>query len=107
MVQIGAVYIWSYVYAIMRLSANKATKEIDSNESTIQDSASGEITYSEICPEALLLPSRGSPTSQEDTDQAEVPSTKSEGKAKVSAHLILLWISIYDLQSFLFSKFDY
>jgi len=106
MVQIGAVYIWSYVYAIMRLSANKATKEIDSNESTIQDSASGEIPYSEICPEALL-PSRGSPTSQEDTDQAEVPSTKSEGKAKVSAHLILLWISIYDLQSFLFSKFDY
>ncbi|XP_050282685.1 protein PIN-LIKES 3-like isoform X2 [Quercus robur] len=81
---IGAVYIWSYVYAIMRLSANKATKEIDSNESTIQDSASGEIPYSEICPEALLLPSRGSPTSQEDTDQAEVPSTKSEGKAKVS-----------------------
>ncbi|KAL0007426.1 hypothetical protein SO802_008928 [Lithocarpus litseifolius] len=79
----GAVYIWSYVYAIMRLSANKATKEADSNESTIQDSASGEIPYSEICPEALL-PSRGSPTSQEDTDQAEVPSTKSEGKAKVS-----------------------
>ncbi|KAK4592503.1 hypothetical protein RGQ29_016867 [Quercus rubra] len=80
---IGAVYIWSYVYAIMRLSANKATKEIDSNDSTIQHSASGEIPYSEICPEALL-PSRGSPTSQEDTDQAEVPSTKSEGKAKVS-----------------------
>ncbi|KAM3685650.1 hypothetical protein ACB098_11G137400 [Castanea mollissima] len=79
----GAVYIWSYVYAIMRLSANKATKEIDPNESTIQDSTSGEIPYSEICPEALL-PSRGSPTSQEDTDQAEVPSTKSDGKAKVS-----------------------
>ncbi|KAM4081950.1 hypothetical protein ACJW30_11G132300 [Castanea mollissima] len=80
---IGAVYIWSYVYAIMRLSANKATKEIDPNESTIQDSTSGEIPYSEICPEALLH-SRGSPTSQEDTDQAEVPSTKSDGKAKVS-----------------------
>ncbi|XP_023886190.1 protein PIN-LIKES 3 isoform X3 [Quercus suber] len=84
---IGAVYIWSYVYAIMRLSANKATKEIDASGSTIQDSASGEIAYSEICPEALL-PSRGSPISQEDTDQAEVPSTKSEGKAKIIGFIV-------------------
>uniref|UniRef100_A0A2N9F252 Auxin efflux carrier component n=1 Tax=Fagus sylvatica TaxID=28930 RepID=A0A2N9F252_FAGSY len=69
---VGAIYIWSYVYAIMRLSANK----IDTNASTITDNTSGETPYSEICTESLL-PSSGSSTS-------EVPSTESEGKAKVS-----------------------
>lgn len=69
---VGAIYIWSYVYAIMRLSANK----IDTNASTITDNTSGETPYSEICTESLL-PSTGCSTS-------EVPSTESEGKAKVS-----------------------
>ncbi|KAK4592489.1 hypothetical protein RGQ29_016865 [Quercus rubra] len=80
---LGEVFLWTYVYAIMRLSANKATKEIDTNDSTIQDITSEETPYSEICTEALL-PSRGCPTSEEYTDQVEVPSTGCEGKAKVS-----------------------
>ena len=65
----------------------------------------GEIPYSEICPEALL-PSRGSPTSQEDTDQAEVPSTKSEGKQRFLLILLCYGFPFMMFKSFLFSKFD-
>ena len=92
MVQVGAIYIWSYVYAIMRLSASK----IDTNASTIMDNTSGETPYSEICTESLL-PSSGCSTS-------EVPSTESEGKAKVSSDLLLLWFPIYDVQKLSFFK---
>ncbi|KAK4592490.1 hypothetical protein RGQ29_016865 [Quercus rubra] len=84
---LGEVFLWTYVYAIMRLSANKATKEIDTNDSTIQDITSEETPYSEICTEALL-PSRGCPTSEEYTDQVEVPSTGCEGKAKIIAFTV-------------------
>ena len=79
MVQVGAVCIWSYVYPIMRLSANNATIEIDS---TITDNTSGETPYLEICSE-MLLPSTDCPTSEISTDQAE-------GKTKVSSDLLLL-----------------
>ncbi|KAK4592491.1 hypothetical protein RGQ29_016865 [Quercus rubra] len=50
---------------------------------SMADITSEETPYSEICTEALL-PSRGCPTSEEYTDQVEVPSTGCEGKAKVS-----------------------
>ncbi|KAL4600286.1 hypothetical protein ACB092_11G187700 [Castanea dentata] len=80
---LGVVFLWTYVYAIMRLSANKATREIDTNDSTIRDNTSEETPYSEFCTEALL-PSRGCPTTEEYTDQVEVPSTGGEGKAQVS-----------------------
>jgi hypothetical protein len=79
MVQVGAVCIWSYVYPIMRLSANNATIEIDS---TITDNTSGETPYLEISSETLL-PSTDCPTSEIYRDQAE-------GKAKVSSDLLLL-----------------
>lgn len=103
MVQLGEVFLWTYVYAIMRLSANKATKEIDTNDSTIQDITSEETPHSEICTEALL-PSRGCPTSEEYTEQVEVPSTGCEEKAKVSSDILLLWLPIYNVQKLAFFK---
>ena len=103
MVQLGEVFLWTYVYAIMRLSANKATKEIDTNDSTIQDITSEETPYSEICTEALL-PSRGCPTSEEYTDQVEVPFSGCEGKAKVSSDILLLRLPIYNVQKLAFFK---
>lgn len=103
MVQLGVVFLWTYVYAIMRLSANKATREIDTNDSTIRDNTSEETPYSEFCTEALL-PSRGCPTSEEYTDQVEVPSTVGEGKAQVSSDILLLWLPIYNVQKLAFFK---
>ena len=102
-VQLGVVFLWTYVYAIMRLSANKATKEIDTNEYTIRDKTSEETPYSEICTEALL-PSRGCPTSEEYTDQVEVPFSGCEGKAKVSSDILLLRLPIYNVQKLAFFK---
>ncbi|KAK4592492.1 hypothetical protein RGQ29_016865 [Quercus rubra] len=54
---------------------------------SMADITSEETPYSEICTEALL-PSRGCPTSEEYTDQVEVPSTGCEGKAKIIAFTV-------------------
>ncbi|XP_042959480.1 protein PIN-LIKES 3-like [Carya illinoinensis] len=82
---LGAIYIWSYVYPIMRIYANKATKDIDTDGSSTRDNISGETSYlhSEIGT-ALLLPSEGCPSSEEFMDQVEVQSTGPEGKVKVT-----------------------
>ncbi|XP_059434321.1 protein PIN-LIKES 3-like isoform X1 [Corylus avellana] len=82
---VGAVYIWTYTYPIMRIYANKKTEEIVIDGSSNGDNNSRESShlYSEIDTEALL-PSKGCPSSEEYVDQAEVPSTGSEGKAKVT-----------------------
>ncbi|XP_040995488.1 protein PIN-LIKES 3-like isoform X1 [Juglans microcarpa x Juglans regia] len=81
---LGAIYIWSYVYPIMRIYANKATKDTGTHGSTTRDNISGETSYlhSEIGTEPLL-PSEGCPSSEECMDQVEIHSTGSEGKAKV------------------------
>ncbi|XP_018818771.1 protein PIN-LIKES 3-like isoform X2 [Juglans regia] len=81
---LGAIYIWSYVYPIMRIYANKATKDTGTHGSTTRDNISEETSYlhSEIGTEPLL-PSEGCPSSEECMDQVEVHSTGSEGKAKV------------------------
>lgn len=86
--QLGAIYIWSYVYPIMRIYANKATKDTGIHGSTTRDNISGETSYlhSEIGTEPLL-PSEGCPSSEECMDQVEVHSTGSEGKAKVSSSM--------------------
>ncbi|KAK9285766.1 hypothetical protein L1049_024966 [Liquidambar formosana] len=82
---IGAVYIWSYVFIIMRVSANKSIKEINANDSTISINSCGETSeiFSESCTESLL-PSKDFPSSEDYLNQAELPHTTSdEGKAKV------------------------
>ncbi|XP_040995258.1 protein PIN-LIKES 1-like isoform X2 [Juglans microcarpa x Juglans regia] len=81
---LGAIYIWSYVYPIMMIYANKATKDTGTHGSTTRDNISGETSYlhSEIGTEPLL-PSEGCPSSEECMDQVEVHSPGSKGKAKV------------------------
>ncbi|KAG6677263.1 hypothetical protein I3842_14G017100 [Carya illinoinensis] len=81
---LGAIYIWSYVYPIMLIYANKAAKDIAMNGSMTTDNISGETLYlhSEIGT-ALLLPSEGCQSLEECMDQVEVHSTGSEGKVKV------------------------
>ena len=82
--QIGAIGIWSYVYAIMRISANKCKKEINLDDSTISIRTSGETLeiLSEGCTEALL-PSKDCPSSRECSEEVELTHAGSEGKQKV------------------------
>ncbi|KAG7946003.1 hypothetical protein I3843_14G016200 [Carya illinoinensis] len=81
---IGAIYIWCYVYPIMRIYANKATNDTGTHGATTRDNISGENSYlhSEIGTEPLL-PSEGCPSSEECMDQVEFHFTGSERKAKV------------------------
>ncbi|KAL6346037.1 hypothetical protein AAG906_025317 [Vitis piasezkii] len=81
---IGAIGIWSYVYTIMRISANKCKREINLDDSTISIRTSGETLeiLSEGCTEALL-PSKDCPSSRECSDEVELTHAGSEGKQKV------------------------
>lgn len=67
--QVGAIYIWSYVYNIMRLYANKGST---TNDSTVEIKYAGETsqTLPESCTEALL-PSRDCLDSRDYSDQVE------------------------------------
>ena len=106
MTQVGAIYIWTYTYPLMRISASKKTEEIVIDGSSNGDNNSRETShlYSEIDTEALL-PSKGCPSSEEYMDQVEVQSTGSKGKAKVSS--ICCGSLSIRFKSFFASKFDF
>ncbi|KAL5752250.1 hypothetical protein ACOSQ2_022757 [Xanthoceras sorbifolium] len=74
---VGAVYIWTYVYPIMSIYANKSIKSTAVNDSTISIKSSGETSenLSESYTESLL-PSQDFPSS-DDPNQAELPHTRS------------------------------
>lgn len=84
MLQVGAIYIWSYVYMIMRVYANNSIKDVNTHDSTISITLSGESaeTFPETCTESLL-PSRDCPSSDDHSDQVELTHTTSGGKVKV------------------------
>lgn len=82
---VGAIYIWSYVYMIMRVYANNTIKDVNTHDSTISITLSGESaeTFPETCTESLL-PSRDCPSSDDHSNQVDVTRTTSEGKVKVT-----------------------
>ncbi|XP_030469991.1 protein PIN-LIKES 3-like isoform X1 [Syzygium oleosum] len=51
---IGAIYIWSYVYVIISISANKGTSTRDENGSSIKSSGQTSETHAESTTEPLL-----------------------------------------------------
>ncbi|KAL5799098.1 hypothetical protein ACOSQ2_003918 [Xanthoceras sorbifolium] len=79
-----AIYVWSYVYFIMRTSVEKGLKEINASDSTsiINTSYGTSQIFSESSTEALL-PSNDHPSSEDHSDQVELPHTSFEGKMKV------------------------
>ncbi|GMY11046.1 protein PIN-LIKES 3-like isoform X1 [Fagus crenata] len=81
---VGAIYIWSYVYMMMRIFATKSIQDVDTHDSTISITLSGETaeTFSETCTEPLL-PSRDCPSSDDHSDHVEMPRTTSGGKVKM------------------------
>ncbi|KAK4840538.1 hypothetical protein QYF36_011315 [Acer negundo] len=74
---VGAVYIWTYVYPIMIIYANKSNKNTTINDSTIIIESSGETSdsYTEA-----LLPSQDHPSSDDYPNQAQLPHTRSSDK---------------------------
>ncbi|KAK3195283.1 hypothetical protein Dsin_026593 [Dipteronia sinensis] len=91
---IQAIYVWSYVCFIMRTSAEKGIKEINTSDSTsiINTSYGTSQIFSEISTEALL-PSNDHPSSEDHSDQVELPPTRFEGKMKLGSvqHLLELF----------------
>ena len=103
MLQVGAIYIWSYVYMIMRVYANNSIKYVNTHDSTISITLSGESaeTFPETCTESLL-PSRDCPSSDDHSDQVELTHTTSEEKVKV--FLASITIKSYSLPLFFSTK---
>lgn len=84
--QIGAIYIWSYVYVIIRISANKGNCSRDENGSSIKSSGQTSETQEESATEPLLH----SITLEESSTPVESSIVEYEGKVKS------LWISLCD-----------
>ncbi|CAN4123136.1 unnamed protein product [Withania somnifera] len=76
---VGAIYLWSYVYNIVRISSSKSSKEVEINDSsTSRSSREGSISQLGTATESLL-PSKASP------EQLELPSSRLDHKTQ--AHL--------------------
>lgn len=81
--QVGAVYLWSYVYNIVRISSSKSSKVVeivDSPEcmSSRETSISEPLSYKEP-----LLSSVACVVSEDHADQFALPCTRFVGKAQV------------------------
>ncbi|XP_010052720.2 protein PIN-LIKES 3 isoform X1 [Eucalyptus grandis] len=82
---IGAVYIWCYVYPLMRISAEKRAEETDPKDSTASLNADEVISggLPEIITEPLLA-SEDSPSPMDCVSQEdEICQTRFEGKTKI------------------------
>ncbi|KAA8532106.1 hypothetical protein F0562_006752 [Nyssa sinensis] len=77
---IGAVYIWSYVYNIVRVYGKKSNGDINIDDSKISIQSSRETSEidSESCTEALLT--KDCPSSEDHEVQAELSHTESENE---------------------------
>ncbi|PHT35358.1 hypothetical protein BC332_34944 [Capsicum chinense] len=75
---VGAIYLWSYVYNIVRISSSKSTKEVEINDSSAsRSSREGSISQLGTSTESLL-PSKVPP------EQLGLPSTRFDHKTQVN-----------------------
>ncbi|XWS14321.1 hypothetical protein CRYUN_Cryun35bG0000400 [Craigia yunnanensis] len=82
---IGAIYLWSYVYNIVRVSSAKVNKEVNGDDSTrIMKSTGGMPTLLEENYSEALLPSKDCSISVKYTHELTFSCTKSKGTVKVS-----------------------
>ncbi|XP_059291878.1 protein PIN-LIKES 3-like [Lycium ferocissimum] len=76
---VGAIYLWSYVYNIVRISSSKGSKEVDINDSSAsRSSRDGSISQLGTSSESLL-PSKAFHGS-ESPEQLGLPSTRFDHK---------------------------
>ncbi|KAF8406753.1 hypothetical protein HHK36_008845 [Tetracentron sinense] len=87
---IGAIYLWSYVYNIVRVFSTISTKEVKINESTVSIKSSEEPskTFPGSCTEPLL-PSNDCLTSDSESSayKYDLPCTTSSGRVKVPIYV--------------------
>ncbi|XP_030549253.2 protein PIN-LIKES 3-like [Rhodamnia argentea] len=81
----GAVYIWSYVYTLMRISAEKRAEETDPKDSmaSLNDNGVTSGGLPEIITEPLLAP-EDSPSPKDCISQDEIYQTRFDGRTKIS-----------------------
>ncbi|XWS56825.1 hypothetical protein CRYUN_Cryun09bG0118900 [Craigia yunnanensis] len=80
---IQAIYVWSILYFIMRMSANCEVEEIKANDCTIIVNTSGETTerLSDNCTEPLLT---SNVCFGDNIYQVDLPQIRNEGNEKIS-----------------------
>lgn len=79
---VGAIYLWSYVYNIVRISSRNSSKEVEVTESPKSSRESSE-SHSQGDSEPLLL-SNGLPTSVDHPGEPFLPSTRFDHKPEMS-----------------------
>lgn len=78
--QIGAIYLWSYVYNIMWIYSIKTNVGANMSDSTISRMSSGENPYGiSKCSQGPLLPSNGRLFTEASSYQPELPCMIPEG----------------------------
>lgn len=92
--QVGAVYLWSYVYNIVRISSSKSSKEVEIVDSPVcktsrETSISEPVSYKEP-----LLSSEAFVVSEDHADQFAMPCTRFEVKAQVCFQLYVFIFSM-------------
>lgn len=82
---VGAIYLWSYVYNIVRISSRSNTKESGENDYSISKSSS-ESSVSDLgsCTEPLLPSTKHCLVSEDPEVQYALPCTRSETKSEVA-----------------------
>ncbi|KAF8013898.1 hypothetical protein BT93_I1686 [Corymbia citriodora subsp. variegata] len=82
---IGAMYIWTYVYTLMRMSAEKRAEETDSKDATASLNADGATSSGlpKIITEPLLAP-ENSPSPKDCISRDEIYQMTFNGKTKTS-----------------------
>ncbi|KAI8014628.1 Protein PIN-LIKES 3 [Camellia lanceoleosa] len=78
---VGAIYLWSYVYNIVRISSSKSSKEDKTNDS-LESSSETPISQLQSYEEPLLS-SKEFVVSDDHAHQFALPCTRFEGKAQV------------------------
>ncbi|KAI3426626.1 uncharacterized protein J3R85_009824 [Psidium guajava] len=81
---IGAVYLWSYVFNIIRVSASKMTREEQKIDKSVKETESKTDMNKLVqeCPEALLPSTKC--TSMDDLDELTLPLVKPDSNCQVS-----------------------
>ncbi|XP_030536012.1 protein PIN-LIKES 3-like isoform X2 [Rhodamnia argentea] len=81
---IGAVYLWSYVFNIIRVSASKMTREEHKIDESVKDTECTVDTKKLVqeCPEALLPSTKR--TSTDDLDELTLPLVNPDSNCQVS-----------------------
>lgn len=84
MVQVGAIYLWSYVYNLVRVSSVPSVKETEINDSSVQKSPRETSTSDKAQVTEPLLSSKEFLASGDHQDQYTLPCTRYDGRTEVS-----------------------